>query len=496
MATSYRRQTRSSAARRGASVVAACAVVAAGFWTTTDIVGADSTSDTAVFTNDGTYTVPDGVTSLHFAVTGAGGGSSTSGPLPAIQDATATPFNAASAMGGNGGVETGLLTVTPGEVLTIKVGRAGGGGASSADQADAGGIGGSGFGNGGKGGSAPKGYPSAGGGGGGSAILSGTTPQVVAGGGGGASGSSGVLALGSPLNYFGGCPSHAIDAPSPDSTTTTAAPSWNAVPCDSSVTSPPSSSTLSWLDACPGLSPGTTPSGLCPIGATPVASRDGAAGIEAKSDEQQANGPGGGGGGGATGGAGGIAAANSLTTGGGQGGANFADPNRTSEVAESTADNAGGIGNPTTFCLVADHILSAGDPDPGPPICGTVGSPASDGEVTLTPVTPTNWPEVSTSPTSVDPTSTSTIPAVTQATETDESPSSSTTDASPTSTKAVPPTSVPAPTPTPAPIPPPSTTVIRNSITPTTTAMKPVTHAATTAASTATPVAATPTYTG
>lgn len=478
MATARRRKAWSRTARRAVPILAAWVVAGTTIWTTSGAVGADAPSGTVVFIADGTYTVPEGVTSLRFTVTGAGGGSSTSGQDPdGGETAVGTTSGTASTPGGNGGIESGLLSVAPGETLTVVVGRGGGSGSLSADQPDEGGIGGAGFGDGGNGGNAPQGHPSAGGGGGGSAILTGTEPLVVAGGGGGASGSSSLI-LGSPLNYFGGCQWPAIDASSPASTTPSTSSDWNIVSCPTGTDPTPASQ--SWVDACPGLAPGSPPSALCPLGDIPAASRDGAVGVAALSDVHHANGPGGGGGGGATGGAGGVPAANSLTTGGGQGGVSFADTSRTSEVAESSADNAGGTGDPTTFCSVGDHIQGAGDDtDQGPPTCTTVGSPAGDGEVALTPVAPTDAP--STSASSNDP-STTIDTAVSPAATAASGPSPSGTIVPPTSTAST--STRPSQEPT-------TITVDEPDI-----AATPVTKAATTAAPAAVPVASTPTYAG
>lgn len=105
-------------------------------------------ADTANFTAPGaaTWTVPAGVTSLAVVAKGAGGGSGDNGEL-----------------GGNGGVVTATLSVTPGQVLSLYVGGGGGRG-----------IG------------AWKG----GGGGGSTNIDAGTANQIIAGGGGGGGGGS------------------------------------------------------------------------------------------------------------------------------------------------------------------------------------------------------------------------------------------------------------------------------------------------------------------
>ncbi|WP_292722365.1 hypothetical protein [Microbacterium sp. 13-71-7] len=121
------------------------------------------------------YKVPAGVTSLKFEVAGGGGGGDfinygTNGP------------------GGAGALIVGVLSVVPGETLTLIVG---GGGQGVYKQ----GLGGKGFGNGGN--ATNVGgvwYGPASGGGAGSAILRATTPLVVAGGGGGAGGGEGTVA--------------------------------------------------------------------------------------------------------------------------------------------------------------------------------------------------------------------------------------------------------------------------------------------------------------
>ncbi|HET8929582.1 MAG TPA: hypothetical protein VFN21_02885, partial [Acidimicrobiales bacterium] len=120
------------------------AVASVSLWGTTGTVGADDSSDTVDFSVDGTYTVPEGVTSLWFTVTGAGGGSSSTGQTADEAEPVPGPNpDASSTVGGNGGVASGLLSVTPGETLTIVVGGAAGNGSSSADGPDRGGFGGS-----------------------------------------------------------------------------------------------------------------------------------------------------------------------------------------------------------------------------------------------------------------------------------------------------------------------------------------------------------------
>ena len=100
------------------------------------------------------FTVPAGVTQLSVDARGAGGGSVTT----------------CSASGGLGARMFGVITVTPGQVISILVGQTGGNSGSSGE----------------------------GGGGGGSYVATGTVPLVVAGGGGGAS--SNIGSCGTFLN--------------------------------------------------------------------------------------------------------------------------------------------------------------------------------------------------------------------------------------------------------------------------------------------------------
>ncbi|MCC6370711.1 MAG: T9SS type A sorting domain-containing protein [Bacteroidia bacterium] len=112
---------------------------------------------TQTFVYSGTiqsFTVPTGVTQLSVDARGAGGGSVTT----------------CGANGGRGARMTGVITVTPGQVLSVLVGQAGGNSGSTGE----------------------------GGGGGGSYVTTGTVPLVVAGGGGGAS--SNIGSCGSNLN--------------------------------------------------------------------------------------------------------------------------------------------------------------------------------------------------------------------------------------------------------------------------------------------------------
>jgi hypothetical protein len=120
-----------------------------------------------------TFTVPFGVTAVEFDVSGASGGD-------------AYLWSNALAYGGLGGRVTGVLAVTPGEVLTIVVG---GRGANGADESTPG-TGTGGYNGGGNGGAPGDSGGQGAGGGGGSDIRAGGTGLgsrvVVAAGGGGA----------------------------------------------------------------------------------------------------------------------------------------------------------------------------------------------------------------------------------------------------------------------------------------------------------------------
>lgn len=132
------------------------------------LADSDPNVSPVVFDTCGTkaWTVPAGVTSATFVVSGAAGGAGIGGHAP----------------GGRGGESTATLGVTPGQTFTIVVGCRGGNGALNT-----GGVGGTGDGTGGSGGGATNG---AGGGGGGSSVSRGALPVIVAGGGGGGGGSS------------------------------------------------------------------------------------------------------------------------------------------------------------------------------------------------------------------------------------------------------------------------------------------------------------------
>jgi hypothetical protein len=160
---------------------------------------------TATFSSTGqtrTFTVPAGVSTLTFTPAGEAGGAG-----------TGTSAQAAGGAGGDGAVVTGILSVTPGEQLTIDVGQAGspastsldsqgqyptGGGGANPDAAWDGGTGGIGS----QFGPTPGG--SGGGGGAATVILEGTTPLLVAGGGGGGGGASGGGGGGPGSDFFGG----------------------------------------------------------------------------------------------------------------------------------------------------------------------------------------------------------------------------------------------------------------------------------------------------
>ena len=104
------------AASLGASIAVISALLAAGSST--------AGADTANYTADGTFTVPSGVTTISVVAVGAAGGSCGSG-----------------ALSGAGGIVSADIVVTPGQVLTIKVGGRGGG-PGGAGGANGGGTGG------------------------------------------------------------------------------------------------------------------------------------------------------------------------------------------------------------------------------------------------------------------------------------------------------------------------------------------------------------------
>ncbi|MDQ1306376.1 MAG: hypothetical protein QG671_2208, partial [Actinomycetota bacterium] len=121
-----------------------------------------------------TCVVPSGVTTMLILASGGGGGGGSGGGLAA-----------SGGSGAAGGKVTTSQAVTPGDVLTIKVGGGGSGGGR--------GTGGSGGRAGGAvGGAGGGGSYNRGGGGGGSTSVTGTGVDVVAGGGGGGGGGSGA----------------------------------------------------------------------------------------------------------------------------------------------------------------------------------------------------------------------------------------------------------------------------------------------------------------
>ena len=161
-------------------------------------VGAQSESEIAEFSATGdpeTVTVPDGVTCLSIAASGAQGGSGGSFESDIAKEGS--PEGVVT-QGGSGGLGAGVTTtveVTPGEELTVIVGVQGEDGLSSSivggteaapEGGAAGGLGG--FADGGDGGDGSR---SGGGGGGGKSEVSPADgdPFVVAGGGGGGGGS-------------------------------------------------------------------------------------------------------------------------------------------------------------------------------------------------------------------------------------------------------------------------------------------------------------------
>jgi hypothetical protein len=126
------------------------------------VAPASAAATTQTFMTNGTFTVPEGVTSVSVDALGAKGGDNTANTL---------------GKGGSGGQATGTVSVTPGETLSVTVG--GEGGDANGSQGGSGGSGG-----GGDGGTA---FNQGGAGGGGrSEVDRGSTQLLVAGGGGGA----------------------------------------------------------------------------------------------------------------------------------------------------------------------------------------------------------------------------------------------------------------------------------------------------------------------
>ena len=157
-------QVAAGSARSGVSTItAAVSAVAAG-----------------AFSGAGTWTVPAGVTSINYTISGAPGGSGGND-------------SHAGAPGQPGATVTGTMSVVPGQTYTVILGQPGGNGASNQGGA-AGGAGGSGWGAGGNGSAAGSSGTSGGGGGGGGAsaiLLGGAVKVVAAGGGGGGGGGNG-----------------------------------------------------------------------------------------------------------------------------------------------------------------------------------------------------------------------------------------------------------------------------------------------------------------
>src|SRR5262249_47705720 len=91
---------------RGRGARAAAAALTAAAFLTVGASGAQAVTKNFTFTGDQqTFTVPNGVTSVHAVVTGAKGGTGTS----------------STSAGGFGARATGDIPVTPGQVLIIVV---------------------------------------------------------------------------------------------------------------------------------------------------------------------------------------------------------------------------------------------------------------------------------------------------------------------------------------------------------------------------------------
>ena len=159
---------------RGIAVAAAFSLVC-GAGIAHAAISAASTPESATFTSDGTWTVPDGLTSVVVTATGGSGGTT----------------SACTVATGLGAAATATLAVAPGQVLTIRPGGAGSGHvAGSSSVGASGGPGGVGTGG---------GYPAGGGGAGtvvflaaGTSTTDGDRVVVAAGGGGCARGSVGM----------------------------------------------------------------------------------------------------------------------------------------------------------------------------------------------------------------------------------------------------------------------------------------------------------------
>lgn len=173
-----RRPARASFRALGAAALLAATVVGVSEVRTAKPAAAASGSQT--FTSNGTFTVPAGVTELSIEINGAGGGDG---------GGDSAYGNASGGMGTN---ITGMLSVTPGEVLTIRLGSPGTHGGSRHNP----GSGGSAYlGAGGGGGTGSLTGGAGGGGGGASGIWSGSDRLALAGGGGGGGGAP-LLATG------------------------------------------------------------------------------------------------------------------------------------------------------------------------------------------------------------------------------------------------------------------------------------------------------------
>lgn len=155
----------------GAAALLAATVVGVDEARTAAPAAAASGSQT--FTSNGTFTVPAGITEVKVEINGAAGGDGGGDSAFGTSD------------GGLGTNVTGTLSVTPGEVLTIRLGSMGESGGSRHNP----GSGGSASrGSGGDGGTGSLTGGAGGGGGGASGIWSGDDWLVIAGGGGGGGG--------------------------------------------------------------------------------------------------------------------------------------------------------------------------------------------------------------------------------------------------------------------------------------------------------------------
>ncbi|HEY3478372.1 MAG TPA: hypothetical protein VGL02_05655, partial [Streptomyces sp.] len=101
--------------RRLAAAAGAAALVGACLGS----VPAASAQTSQTFTQDGTFTVPDGVTQLTVTAIGAGGG----GGGDSVQPGVASWGGGG---GGGGAIVQCMLPVSPGQVFTVSVGGHGG----------------------------------------------------------------------------------------------------------------------------------------------------------------------------------------------------------------------------------------------------------------------------------------------------------------------------------------------------------------------------------